>query len=163
MIKSVSSLGLSGCVGILCVLNTCLGRTMGMEAEMQDLPDVATPAERRRRQRPDGGTKPIDLTYLGRFTMGNAALESEILELFATHIPRYLETLRTAVTAKEWHDAAHTLKGAARGVGAWRISRCAETAERLRFDTDIDRRLFALDNAAEAVDEAIGYLRTLRR
>jgi len=69
----------------------------------------------------------------------------------------------SAVTAKGWHDAAHTLKGAARGVGAWRVARCAEMAERVRFDTDIDRRRFALDSINEAMDEALGYLRVLRR
>ena len=119
--------------------------------------------ERRRRSRHDGGTKPIDLAYLGRFTLGNEGLEREILDLFVTHMPRYLAELREAHSAKAWHDAAHTLKGAARGVGAWRIARCAEAAERIRFDTDADRRLFALDNAAEAVDEAIGYLQVRQR
>ena len=115
--------------------------------------------ERRRRPRLEGGTKPVDLVYLGRFTMGNQSLEREVLDLFILHIPRYLAELRGAVTAKAWHDAAHTLKGAARGVGAWRIARCAEAAERLRFDTDLDRRSFALDSAAEAVEEAVGFLR----
>ena len=116
-------------------------------------------ADRRHRARPDAGTKPVDLVYLGRFTLGNLALEAEVLDLFMTHTPRYLADLGAAVTAKEWHDAAHTLKGAARGVGAWRVARCAEMAERLRFDTDIDRRAFALDSTTEALDEAIGFLR----
>jgi HPt (histidine-containing phosphotransfer) domain-containing protein len=114
--------------------------------------------DRRRRSRPDGGTKPVDFTYLSRFTLGNEGLETEVLDLFLQHIPRYLSDLKAAVTAKAWHDAAHTLKGAARGVGAWRVGRCAEAAERLRFDTDHDRRAFALDSASEAVDEAIGYI-----
>ena len=120
---------------------------------------VVEHAERRQRTRPDGGTKPVDLVYLGRFTLGNLALEVEVLDLFMVHAPRYLAELGAAVTAKGWHDAAHTLKGAARGIGAWRVARCAEMAERLRFDTDIDRRTFALDSAAEALDEAIGFLR----
>jgi HPt (histidine-containing phosphotransfer) domain-containing protein len=115
-------------------------------------------AERRRRSRSEAGTKPVDFGYLSRFTLGNDALETEVLDLFIAHVPRYLAQLKAAVTAKGWHDAAHTLKGAARGVGAWRIARCAETAERLRFDTDHDRRAFALDSASEAVEEAIGYL-----
>jgi HPt (histidine-containing phosphotransfer) domain-containing protein len=118
--------------------------------------------ERRRRARPELGTKPVDLVYLARFTLGNQELETEVLDLFLQHGPRYLQQLRDAVTAKAWHDAAHTLKGAARGIGAWRVARCAETAERLRFDTDHDRRAFALDSAAEAVDEAIGYLKVLK-
>ena len=119
--------------------------------------------ERRQRVRPSDGTKPVDLAYLCRFTLGNSELEREILDLFIAHIPRYMEDLRNSVTAKAWHDAAHTLKGAARGVGAWRVARCAETAERLRFDTDLDRRKFAIDSAVEAVDEAIGYLKARRQ
>lgn len=125
-------------------------------------PAHAVPAaERRRRQRPEAGTKPIDLTYLGRFTLGDRALESEVLALYVKHAPQYLAGLANAATAKAWHDAAHTLKGASRGIGAWRVARCAETAERLRFDTDFDRRTFALDSAAEAMDEAIGFIGTL--
>jgi len=128
---------------------------------------VAEPAstnrvERRRWSRPETGTKPVDLVYLARFTLGNQSLEFEVLDLFTTHCPRYFDDMRTAVTAKGWHDAAHTLKGAARGIGAWRVARCAETAERLRFDTDFDRRTFALDSINEALDEALGYIRTLR-
>ena len=118
--------------------------------------------DRRRRPRPDGGTKPVDLQYLGRFTMGDKPLEIEVLDLFLVHTPLYMHRLASAVTAKEWHDAAHTLKGAARGIGAWRLARCAESAERLRFDTDTDRRSFALDSAAEALAEAIGFIKTLR-
>jgi HPt (histidine-containing phosphotransfer) domain-containing protein len=116
------------------------------------------PVERRQRSRPEGGTKPLDKAYLARFTLGNTALEREVLDLFLQHVPCYADALRQASTAKAWHDAAHTLKGAARGVGAWRIARCAEMAERLRFDTDIDRRAFAIDSITESVDEAIGYI-----
>ena len=118
------------------------------------------PAERRRRLRPDG-TKPIDLTYLGRFTLGNDDLLVEVLSLFETHAPAYLAALISATSEKTWHDAAHTLKGSARGVGAWRVARCAELAERLGFAADPDRRAYALDSAADALDEAIGFARTL--
>lgn len=119
--------------------------------------------ERRRRPRPEDGVKPVDLVYLRRFTHGDFALEEEVLRLFVRYAPEYLDALRGAGTAKAWHDAAHTLKGAARGIGAWRAARCAESAERLRFDTDLDRRAFALDNAAEALDEAVGYIEVVLR
>ena len=130
---------------------------------LEQMPGISAPdgVERRHLTRGIDGTRPIDLTYLARFTLGNTALEAEVLDLFATHAPRYLADLRAAGTVKAWHDAAHTLKGAARGVGAWRIGRAAEMAERLRFDTDLDRRTFALDSLAEALAEAIGYVRTL--
>lgn len=115
-------------------------------------------SDRRRRPRPEGGVKPVDLQYLRRFTHGDFALEEEVLQLFITHAPEYLATMRSAGTAKAWHDAAHTLKGASRGIGAWRLARTAEGAERLRFDVDLDRRAFAIDSATEALDEAIGYI-----
>jgi HPt (histidine-containing phosphotransfer) domain-containing protein len=108
--------------------------------------------------RQEAATKPIDFTYLRRFTLGNKELEREVLYLFAESAPGYLKALETACTPKEWHDAAHTLKGSARAVGAWRVARTAEIAEKLRFDTDQDRRAFAIDSAFEAGDEALRYI-----
>jgi HPt (histidine-containing phosphotransfer) domain-containing protein len=140
-----------------------LSRQVSRQTDAASLRPEASRNDRRRRPRPEGGTKPVDLAYLARFTLGNAALEREVLDLFVLHVPCYLEALQSAVTAKAWHDAAHTLKGAARGIGAWRVARCAESAERLRFDTDFDRRAFALDSAAEAVAEAVGFLEALKR
>ena len=106
----------------------------------------------------DAHTKPIDFTYLRRFTLGNSELEREVLHLFAESAQGYLKALEAAVTPKEWHDAAHTLKGSARAVGAWRVARTAENAERLRFDTDRDKREFAVDSAFEAAEEALTYI-----
>jgi HPt (histidine-containing phosphotransfer) domain-containing protein len=117
--------------------------------------------ERREHSRPDGGTKPVDFGYLDRFTLGNAQLEAEILGLFCVHAPRYLAALRDAATAQAWQAAAHTLKGAASGIGAWRVGRMAEAAERIAFDGHPDKRSFAFDSTSEAIDEAIGYIRTL--
>jgi HPt (histidine-containing phosphotransfer) domain-containing protein len=108
--------------------------------------------------RPETGTKPIDFSYLKRFTFSNRDLEREVLYLFAQSAPGYVRALRDARCAKDWHDSAHTLKGAARAVGAWRVARMAELAEKLRFDLEIDRRAFAADVASEALDEAIGYI-----
>lgn len=110
--------------------------------------------------REDAGTKPIDFTYLRRFTAGNRELEREVLSLFVDAAPNYLGALGDAVTAKEWHDAAHTLKGSARAVGAWRVARAAENAEKLRFDTDQERRDFAVDTAYEATSEALKFIQS---
>jgi Hpt domain len=108
--------------------------------------------------RTEPATKPIDFTYLRRFTLGNKDLEREVLYLFAESAPGYLKALENACTPKEWHDAAHTLKGSARAVGAWRVARTAEVAEKLRFDIDRDRRAFAIDSAYEAGEEALRYV-----
>jgi HPt (histidine-containing phosphotransfer) domain-containing protein len=77
---------------------------------------------------------PIDHAYLGRFTQGNAALEREVLELFAGMMPRYLDDLKSAQVNKAWKDAAHTIKGSAAAVGARRLARFAEMAERLDME-----------------------------
>ncbi len=115
--------------------------------------------ERRRMPRdPSSGTRPVDLAYLGRFTFGNRELEREVLYLFAQQVPAYLKALEEAVDQKSWHAAAHTLKGSARAVGAWRVARGAEAAERLPFDVGADRRRHAIDFAAEAADEAIAHI-----
>ena len=118
------------------------------------------------------GVKPIDLAYLRRFTLGNTELEREVLDLFAEHSGGYLTQLRRAANAKEWHDAAHTLKGSARAVGAWRVGRAAEAAERLEANTDagavagtgqglVLRRAAALDVIAEALEEAQTYIASM--
>lgn len=69
----------------------------------------------------------IDAPHLERMTLGDRALEREILEIFSRQTTLALERIVGAepalVTA-----AAHTLKGSARGIGAWRV---AEAAERL--------------------------------
>lgn len=114
--------------------------------------------QERRDERREIGTKPIDFTYLGRFTFGNRELEREVLYLFAQHAPAYLNSLKISTSSKAWHDAAHTLKGSARAVGAWRVARSAELAEKICFDGDADRKAMAADHASEAVEEAIAYI-----
>ncbi len=72
---------------------------------------------------------PVDLKHLRRYTLGDPALEREILELFINQLPQTIAALAGAVNQKEWKIAAHTLKGSGRAVGAWRIARIAEQAE----------------------------------
>lgn len=116
-------------------------------------------ADRRRRRRDlSAGTKPVDLAYLGRFTFADRELEREVLYLFAQSVPGYIAALATAADDTAWQRAAHTIKGSARAVGAWRVARMAETAERIGFAAGQDRRKHALDLISEAADEATGYI-----
>lgn len=82
------------------------------------------------------GGRPVDLVHLARHTFGDPDLEREVLQLFVVYAPAYLNRLKTAGDARTWRDAAHTLKGAARGIGAWGVAEQAELAERLVFDPD---------------------------
>lgn len=73
----------------------------------------------------------IDWAHLARFTMGDAALENEVLELFRAHTIVQIQQLRDAVgNAGAWHAATHGIKGSARGIGAWPLAAAAEAAER---------------------------------
>jgi HPt (histidine-containing phosphotransfer) domain-containing protein len=77
---------------------------------------------------PDAGRE-IDLRHLARYTLGNRALEAEVLALFAAQLPHTIAALRAAQCEKAWRVAAHTLKGSARAVGAWRLAELAQEAE----------------------------------
>ena len=84
----------------------------------------------------DGGHRPdtpIDWAHLSRFTLNDRALELEVLGLFAAEAPRYLARMQLATDRKDWIEAAHTLKGSARAVGAWAIAECAQAAEALEL------------------------------
>jgi len=94
---------------------------------------------------------PIDLDHLRRYTLGDARLELEILWLFINQAPATVDALKHARTGKDWVTAAHTLKGSARAVGAWRLAKLAEQAERLGGPGDrnaCDSVLLQLDEAA---------------
>jgi HPt (histidine-containing phosphotransfer) domain-containing protein len=72
---------------------------------------------------------PVDLAHLRRYTLGDKALEAEVLELFLAQLGQSLAMLKAADSASEWKFAVHTLKGSSRAVGAWRIAELAQKAE----------------------------------
>jgi len=73
----------------------------------------------------------LDLAQLRTFTAGDAALEREIATLFATTAAEYLAAMVPAGPDRAWQEAAHTLKGSARSVGAARLAGLAAEAEAL--------------------------------
>lgn len=103
-------------------------------------------------------TEPIDRAHLGRYTLGSLMLEREILGLFLAQLPLGIEQLRFASTDREWQIAAHTIKGSARAVGAWRIASLALEAEQTSGVTDEAVRehvLAMLENACEEVESFV--------
>lgn len=72
--------------------------------------------------------RPIDLEHLSRMTLGDRTLEREVLGLFdrqAEMLCARMSEADPAVIAA----SAHTLKGSARGIGAWRVAHTAELLE----------------------------------
>lgn len=96
----------------------------------------------------------LDRAYLARFTLGNAELEREVLELFAAQAPIYLQRLREARTRKAWKEAAHTIKGSASAIGAWRLARFAEMAEKIDVEAETALQEGHRDEAVAAVATA---------
>lgn len=95
----------------------------------------------------------IDVQHLGRMTLGEPALETEVLALFAAQ-SRDLAARLAAVPA-DAAALAHTLKGSARAVGAFRVAEAALVLEAaLREGAETSAALAELQRAvAEALDE----------
>jgi len=74
------------------------------------------------------GEEPLDLKHLFRMTLGDHGLEREVLELFDRQVGMLIDRIGT-VDAASVPALAHTLKGSARGVGAWPMARAAEAVE----------------------------------
>ena len=70
----------------------------------------------------------IDLDHLEAATFGDRALQREVLELFSTQADKLLRTIRES-EGKPRIEAAHALKGAAHGVGAFAVANIAERVE----------------------------------
>ena len=70
----------------------------------------------------------IDLKHLFRMTLGDHSLEREVLALFDRQIDMLIARM-SEVDPSCVGALAHTLKGSARGVGAWPMARAAEAVE----------------------------------
>ena len=106
----------------------------------------------------DGHVRPIDRKHLARFTASDPALEEEILGLYLEQLPRLIEAMRLAATDREWAMAAHTLKGSSRSVGAWRLARLGEQAERIGGISNRHACVEAILRIEDAAVEARGYI-----
>ena len=76
---------------------------------------------------------PVDIGHLNRYTGGDRGLNAEILRLFDDQCREMLPTLEALAQAggdaKRAKEIAHTLKGAARGIGAVALADAAQAAE----------------------------------
>ena len=73
--------------------------------------------------------RPIDLAHLTRQTMGDRALETEILAMFARQMSGARASMGNA-NVDERKRLAHTIKGTARSVGAFPVADVAERIEK---------------------------------
>lgn len=98
----------------------------------------------------------IDLEHLAKYTGGEKALDAEILRLFDGQIASMVTELNGLIAtgdAKRWREIAHTIKGAARGVGAFGMGEAAAKAEPVNpaDGTQAQAALQKLEQEAQAV------------
>jgi HPt (histidine-containing phosphotransfer) domain-containing protein len=94
---------------------------------------------------PDDG--PIDFEHLSRMTLGDPALECEVLTMFAKQSAKLLDQL--APLPPETGNLAHTLKGSARAIGAFAVADAAARLEAALAEAGDARA--ALDGLGDAV------------
>jgi HPt (histidine-containing phosphotransfer) domain-containing protein len=70
---------------------------------------------------------PLDRDHLKRMTLGDLALEREVLSMFLTQTSRLVDTL--AAQGADALALAHTLKGSARAIGAFGVAEHATALE----------------------------------
>lgn len=105
--------------------------------------------------------RPVDLVHLARQTFGNRALEREVLELFLTHIPLSMARLRAASTDQAWREAAHSITGSARGIGAWIVAEAAAGAERMSGEQLAQGKAAAIAHLDKRIADATAFIRGL--
>jgi HPt (histidine-containing phosphotransfer) domain-containing protein len=80
--------------------------------------------------------QPVDMSHLNRYTGGERQINEEVLRLFEETSAKMLAQLEALLAQpasvplpKAWKETAHTLKGAARGIGAFDFAAAAADAE----------------------------------
>ena len=104
---------------------------------------------------PDDG--PIDLVHLQRMTLDDRSLEREVLAMFAAQAAGLMDKL--VKLPPDIAELAHTLKGSARAIGAFRVADAAEWLETaFRDDSDAAEALMALNDTVAEARSAIDRL-----
>jgi HPt (histidine-containing phosphotransfer) domain-containing protein len=105
----------------------------------------------------------VDLAHLCRYTGGDEALNAEVLQLFDTQISEMvgrLQAILDAQDAKSWKEVTHTLKGAARGVGAFEFADAAAAAEPIDPIRDRGNASIAIRALTSCSAEVQTFIRT---
>ncbi len=98
----------------------------------------------------------LDLSHLSAQTLGDEALERQLLTLFRAQARQIVSTLNNATFAAEVNaDFAHLLKGSALAIGATRVAGMAAAYESLVGAPNQAAATIALEALGDAVTDAI--------
>jgi HPt (histidine-containing phosphotransfer) domain-containing protein len=103
----------------------------------------------------------IDLSFLDRVTFRDRSLAREVLVLFGQQADSLLALIAEATDEQTRIEAAHKLKGSARGVGAFDVARAAEEIETAKDAAEFGAALAHLTiRITEARIALTGLIRT---
>jgi HPt (histidine-containing phosphotransfer) domain-containing protein len=77
----------------------------------------------------------FDIDHLRRYTLGDIALENELLGLFRAQARLQLDLIAAAACAEDFSAQVHALKGAALAMGATEIAATTAKLETIDFET----------------------------
>jgi HPt (histidine-containing phosphotransfer) domain-containing protein len=105
----------------------------------------------------------MDLDQLRLMTSGDAELAAEALAIFRSQADLWGRMLDGGGDRKTWTDACHTIKGAARSVGAMELGDACARAEDLgkSADSSSARDGVALSEVKDRLGEAIEAIASL--
>lgn len=99
------------------------------------------------------GSAVLDLQHLDKYTAGDEVLRCELLSLFSEQLAQQITALRGGCQGDDWMIATHTLKGAARAIGAFQIGETAEALEQLDPGADAKACMKLVDQLIEQAQE----------
>jgi len=105
----------------------------------------------------------VDMEHLARYTGGDVALNAEVLRLFdsqANELVARLRSILEARDAKSWKEVTHTLKGAARGIGAFAMADAAAQLEPLDLSADRENALSGITALTTQADAVAAFIRS---
>jgi HPt (histidine-containing phosphotransfer) domain-containing protein len=105
----------------------------------------------------------VDLSHLSRYTGGDEALNAEVLRLFdsqANELVGRLNTILEARDVKSWKEVTHTLKGAARGIGAFAMADAAAAAEPIDPVRDHGNASIAIATLKSSADAVQAFIKS---
>jgi HPt (histidine-containing phosphotransfer) domain-containing protein len=98
-------------------------------------------------------TGAVDFAYLETYAAGDALVIEEVLAIFREQSAMWSRLLDPSGAAQGWRDGAHTLKGAALGIGAFGLAEICGQAEAASAAGEIERTVLLerLRNVLDAV------------
>ena len=96
----------------------------------------------------------VDFDHLESYAAYDAGVIDEVLVLFREQSTLWLRLMDPQEGSEGWRDGAHTLKGAALGVGAFQLAEVCSAAE-AATGAGVGERTVMFDKVRNALDAAL--------